>query len=57
MAHNHSVLTRPMGKNGPQVPALGYGCMNLSAYYTTNSAPDEERFKVLDHAAKLGATF
>jgi aryl-alcohol dehydrogenase-like predicted oxidoreductase len=46
-----------MGKNGPQVPALGYGCMNLSAYYTTNSAPDEERFKVLDHAAKLGATF
>lgn len=31
--------------------------MNLSAYYTTNPALDEERFKVLDRAAELGATF
>jgi aryl-alcohol dehydrogenase-like predicted oxidoreductase len=31
--------------------------MNLSAYYTTSPAPDSERFKVLDRAASLGATF
>jgi hypothetical protein len=29
--------------------------MSLSAYYTTNPAPDSERFKVLDRAFDLGA--
>ena len=51
-----SVSTRALGRNGPQVPALGFGCMNLSAYYG-KPAPDEERFKVLDRTLDLGATF
>jgi aryl-alcohol dehydrogenase-like predicted oxidoreductase len=29
-----------LGRNGPEVPALGFGCMGLSDFYTTNK-PDE----------------
>lgn len=54
MAYHNPV---PLGKNGPLVPALGYGCMNLSAYYTSTPAPDSERFQVLNRAVELGATF
>ncbi|TKA65594.1 hypothetical protein B0A49_04875 [Cryomyces minteri] len=45
--------TRQLGKNGPQVTALGFGCMGLSAFY---GAPklDKERFAVLDKAYALG---
>jgi len=49
------VPTRQLGKNGPQVSALGFGAMGLSAFYGT-PAPDEERFKVLDRAIELGCT-
>ncbi|KAI4242263.1 MAG: hypothetical protein L6R40_004134 [Gallowayella cf. fulva] len=47
--------TRPLGKNGPQVTALGFGAMGLSAFYGA-PASDEERFKVLDRAYELGET-
>ncbi len=52
-----STQTRYLGANGPLVPAIGFGCMNLSAYYSSHNAPDEERFKVLDAAADSGAKF
>ncbi|KAL8808068.1 MAG: hypothetical protein Q9182_000346 [Xanthomendoza sp. 2 TL-2023] len=45
--------TRQLGKNGPQVTALGFGAMGLSAFYGPPDA-DEERFKVLDRAYELG---
>jgi aryl-alcohol dehydrogenase-like predicted oxidoreductase len=48
--------TRKLGKNGPQVPALGFGLMGLSAFYG-KPEPDSERFKVLDRAYELGETF
>ncbi|CAF1325490.1 unnamed protein product [Adineta steineri] len=48
------VPTRQLGKNGPQVSALGYGSMTLSL---GNRASDEERFKVFDRAIELGCTF
>ena len=48
--------TRQLGKNGPQVSALGFGAMGLSAFYGT-PAPDEERFKILDRVIELGCTF
>jgi aryl-alcohol dehydrogenase-like predicted oxidoreductase len=51
-----SVPTRPLGKNGPQVCALGFGLMGLSAWAGA-TLPDEERFAVLDHALELGQTF
>jgi aryl-alcohol dehydrogenase-like predicted oxidoreductase len=48
--------TRKLGKNGPQIPALGFGLMGLSAFYGQTES-DETRFKVLDRAYELGETF
>jgi hypothetical protein len=48
--------TRKLGKYGPQVPALGFGVMGLSAFYG-KADPDEVRFPVLDRAYELGETF
>ncbi|TGO80878.1 hypothetical protein BPOR_1586g00020 [Botrytis porri] len=48
--------TRKLGKNGPQVPALGFGLMGLSLAYG-KAEPDEARFKVLDRAFELGENF
>ena len=48
--------TRPLGRNGPQVTALGFGAMGLSAFYGATE-PDEQRFTVLDRAHELGQTF
>lgn len=47
---------RQLGKNGPQVSALGFGAMGLSIGYGATES-DEERFKVLDRAYELGQTF
>ncbi|KAH9885371.1 aldo/keto reductase [Xylariomycetidae sp. FL2044] len=46
-----------LGKDGPMVPALGFGLMGMTydAYGVLPS--DEERFKILDRAVELGATF
>lgn len=48
--------TRKLGKNGPNVTALGYGTMGLSAFYGTRK-PDPERFAVLDKAYDAGELF
>jgi aryl-alcohol dehydrogenase-like predicted oxidoreductase len=45
--------TRQLGKNGPQVTALGYGTMGLSAYYFP-AAPDAERLQFLDYVYNSG---
>ncbi|CAF1314429.1 unnamed protein product [Adineta steineri] len=50
------VPTRQLGKNGPQVSAIGFGAMTLSFPPFTN-APDEERFKIIDRAIELGCTY
>lgn len=47
--------TRKLGKNGPQVTALGFGTMGLSAFYGAPES-DEKRFKILDRAYELGQT-
>jgi len=47
---------RKPGKNGPEVSALGFGLMRLSAFYGKPES-DEERFNVLDRALELGETF
>ena len=48
--------TRSLGKNGPQVTALGVGLMSMSHVYGS-AGTDEERFFFLDKACELGDTF
>jgi hypothetical protein len=45
--------TRKLGKNGPNVTAIGFGTMGLSAFYG-KPKPDAERFAVLDAAYNKG---
>lgn len=44
---------RPLGKDGPQVTAIGYGLMGLSAFYGEKK-PDPERLAVLDKLYEIG---
>ncbi|KAH8812664.1 NADP-dependent oxidoreductase domain-containing protein [Xylogone sp. PMI_703] len=48
--------TRRLGANGPEVTAIGFGLMGLSAFYGATEN-DEERFKVLDHLYNTGERF
>ncbi|KAF2086070.1 putative aldo-keto reductase [Saccharata proteae CBS 121410] len=48
-----SLPTRKLGKNGPQVTALGYGTMGLSAFYGTTK-PEAERLAFLDKLYEAG---
>lgn len=48
--------TRQLGKDGPQVTALGFGLMGLSIFYG-KKLPDEERLKFLDHVYESGELF
>ena len=49
------VITRHLGKSGPEVPAIGLGCMVLSGSY----GPSEEKdsLATLDRALELGCNF
>lgn len=51
-----SIPLRALGKDGPEVPALGVGLLAMSGGYGEIPS-DEERFKFLDRAVELGATF
>jgi aryl-alcohol dehydrogenase-like predicted oxidoreductase len=55
MSTQQLVPKRQLGKNGPQVSAIGFGMMGLSGTYGTPPS-DEERFKILDRAIELGCT-
>jgi aryl-alcohol dehydrogenase-like predicted oxidoreductase len=51
-----SLPLRQLGKNGPNVPAIGFGLMVLAGAYGVPGS-DDERFQVLDRAVELGETF
>ncbi|KAL8829466.1 MAG: hypothetical protein Q9170_006154 [Blastenia crenularia] len=50
------ITKHQLGKNGPQVPCMGFGLMGLSSAYGAVEST-EERLKVLDRAYELGETF
>jgi aryl-alcohol dehydrogenase-like predicted oxidoreductase len=54
---SNPVPLHKLGKNGPSIPALGFGLMGLS-YDAYGSIPgEEEQFAILDRAYELGARF
>lgn len=54
---NASIRVTKIGKNGPTVPAPGFGLMGLSQATYGSVPSDEERFAVLDRAHDLKLTF
>ncbi len=49
--------TRQLGRNGPQVSAVGLGCMGFSEFYKSSAKDDAEAIGVLQRALELGLTF
>ncbi|KAL6879176.1 NADP-dependent oxidoreductase domain-containing protein [Trichoderma novae-zelandiae] len=48
--------TKSLGRNGPQVSAIGFGAMGLSGFYGPVQS-EEERLAFLDETYKLGERF
>src|SRR4051812_40322722 len=51
----HMVGKRRLGKDGPEVSAIGLGCMGMSEFYGTGD--DAESIATIHHALDRGVTF
>jgi len=48
---------RILGKNGPRLPAMGFGCMGLTGSYNPVKPDARQMLAVLDRAIEQGLTF
>ena len=48
---------RQLGKQGPQVSALGLGCMGLSDFYSSSGSSEAQSIALIHRALDLGVTF
>jgi aryl-alcohol dehydrogenase-like predicted oxidoreductase len=48
---------RKLGRDGPQVSAIGLGCMGFSEFYASDAATDADAIAVIHNALSLGLTF
>src|SRR5258708_23969500 len=48
---------RRLGRNGPQVSAIGLGCMGFSEFYASDAATDADAIGVIQSALSLGVNF
>src|SRR3954468_16185282 len=51
----HGVGKRRLGKDGPEVSAIGLGCMGMSEFY--GAGDDAESIATIHHALDRGVTF
>lgn len=51
----HMIGTRRLGRDGPEVSAIGLGCMGMSEFYGTGD--DAESIATIHHALDRGVTF
>ena len=51
----HMIGTRRLGSNGPEVSAIGLGCMGMSEFYGSGSEP--ESIATIHHAVERGVSF
>ncbi|KAK0611228.1 NADP-dependent oxidoreductase domain-containing protein [Immersiella caudata] len=49
--------SRPLGRNGPPVTAIGFGAMSIGHAYGQNTLTGEDKLKVLDRAWEIGQRF
>jgi len=51
----HKIGTRRLGRDGPEVSAIGLGCMGMSEFY--GAGDDRESIATIHHALDRGVTF
>lgn len=49
--------TRKLGRDGPSVPAIGFGAMSIGKAYGIDGTTLEQKFAVLDRAHEIGEVF